>query len=387
MSAVQVTKIDDRDPSVIRSPGDWSNGGNGKEYLGTTTRTNRLGASLRIPFTGTKILIYGTIDSAELGQTPTSLFSVDDGRATQFVGTQFADAQNYQQKFYESPDLDLGAHNLLITVSSAPSVKASFTFDWAEIYNEDVADADVSDPPDSSSSSESVTSTSPVPTPTTTSPESTEDSQPSTSSTIIITSDTATTPLTFLTSDSNQSTPTIPTSSNQSSTSTATPTTRSASQTDDLLPSVQTPDQVQPHLPQTPALQHAPRTLAMVGSIVGSVVLLFLLLSALLYTRRRRSRGISREKKPFDPEMVDTLYSPTSGLQADISHHITPFITSPGVSKQTFADVTRVPEYSVSESQSSRFTVPRTSGSSKFVEEALQARVTLPPDYNTITIQ
>jgi len=52
MSAVQVTKIDDRDPSVIRSPGDWSNGGNGKEYLGTTTRTNRLGASLTIPFSG-----------------------------------------------------------------------------------------------------------------------------------------------------------------------------------------------------------------------------------------------------------------------------------------------------------------------------------------------
>lgn len=163
MSGVQVIRIDDRDPSVTLSGGTWSQGGNGNEYLSTTSRTNQVGATVNVRFTGvcgisfcisktaltiskfttqklscitlkgTKIAIYGTIDSTALGTSPVSLFSVDGGRATQFVENQI-DRSQYQQKFYESADLSPGTHQLVITVSSVPSIRASFTFDFAEYY-------------------------------------------------------------------------------------------------------------------------------------------------------------------------------------------------------------------------------------------------------------
>ncbi|KAF9565103.1 hypothetical protein CPC08DRAFT_720687 [Agrocybe pediades] len=129
-----IRRIDDRDPSVtLSSQSDFSQGGNGNEYMSTTTRTNRVGASIRITFTGTQIAIYGTIDSTALGTAPRSLFSIDGGRGQQFVESQ-VDHSQYQQRFYLSPNLTPGQHTLLITVSDVPSVTASFTFDYADIW-------------------------------------------------------------------------------------------------------------------------------------------------------------------------------------------------------------------------------------------------------------
>ncbi|KAF4617384.1 hypothetical protein D9613_006317 [Agrocybe pediades] len=129
-----IRRIDDRDPTVtLSSQSDFSQGGNGNEYMSTTTRTNRVGASIQITFTGTQIAIYGTIDSTALGTAPRSLFSIDGGRGQQFVESQ-VDHSQYQQRFYLSPNLTPGQHTLLITVSDVPSVTASFTFDYADIW-------------------------------------------------------------------------------------------------------------------------------------------------------------------------------------------------------------------------------------------------------------
>ncbi|KAF9565083.1 hypothetical protein CPC08DRAFT_720670 [Agrocybe pediades] len=154
--SVQIIQIDDQNPAFSYSPGDWTLGGSGNEFMNTTMRTVKLGASMRISFVGKsaspvlvsvgltdlrgilgrKISVYGSLGpSSKFGKTPTSLFSIDDGRAVQFIGTQDEDISLYQQKFYESPDLELAPHVLLATISDVPSDIASFVVDYAEITN------------------------------------------------------------------------------------------------------------------------------------------------------------------------------------------------------------------------------------------------------------
>ncbi|PPQ90564.1 hypothetical protein CVT25_015878 [Psilocybe cyanescens] len=128
-----VIRLDDRNPIISYSPDCWSLGGNQNEYLGTTSRTHSVGASMHIPFTGTKIMVFGTIDALSFGKSPVSLFSIDNGRGQEFVQKQTDDFQ-YDKKFYESPDLTPGPHVLAVMISSAPSSRAHFTFDYAEYY-------------------------------------------------------------------------------------------------------------------------------------------------------------------------------------------------------------------------------------------------------------
>lgn len=78
-------------------------------------------------------MVFGTIDALSFGKSPVSLFSIDNGRGQEFVQKQTDDFQ-YDKKFYESPDLTPGPHVLAVMISSAPSSRAHFTFDYAEYY-------------------------------------------------------------------------------------------------------------------------------------------------------------------------------------------------------------------------------------------------------------
>lgn len=62
-----------------------------------------------------------------------SLFSLDNDHTQELLQKQ-TDSVQYQQKLYESPDLAQGTHVLVVTILSVPSVKAYFTFDWAECH-------------------------------------------------------------------------------------------------------------------------------------------------------------------------------------------------------------------------------------------------------------
>uniref|UniRef100_A0A8H7Y6D2 Transmembrane protein n=1 Tax=Psilocybe cubensis TaxID=181762 RepID=A0A8H7Y6D2_PSICU len=135
--SVHLIRLDDRDPSIIYSNATWASAGNGYEYMRTTSRSNRVGAYMRIPFNGTKIAIYGTIDSSTIGTLPQSLITIDDARGFIFLADQTAEVQ-YQQKFWESGNLPPGPHLLTVNIISGSSMKAAFTFDYVEYYPVDL---------------------------------------------------------------------------------------------------------------------------------------------------------------------------------------------------------------------------------------------------------
>lgn len=83
---------------------------------------------------GTKIMIFGTIDSTEMGESPVSLFIIDGGRHSQEFHQKQNSKSQWQKKFYESPNLPLGPHVLEVIIISAPSTRAHFTFDYAQYF-------------------------------------------------------------------------------------------------------------------------------------------------------------------------------------------------------------------------------------------------------------
>ncbi|PPQ80221.1 LOW QUALITY PROTEIN: hypothetical protein CVT25_003574 [Psilocybe cyanescens] len=173
--AVHLIRLDDRDPTISYSANTWGQAGNGNEYLHTTTRSNRVGAFMKIPFNaihncknevdlprstakGTKIVLYGTVDSSVIGTLPHSLITVDDSRGYDFVGPQNSEIQ-YQQKFWESSDLPPGPHLLTVSITSGSTNRAAFSFDYAEYYPLDLSSTG------SNSSSSSITLPTNTPTP------------------------------------------------------------------------------------------------------------------------------------------------------------------------------------------------------------------------------
>ncbi|KAF9565104.1 hypothetical protein CPC08DRAFT_815629 [Agrocybe pediades] len=315
--SVQIKKIDDRDPSVHRSSGDWSDGGNGLEYMGTTSRTNRLGASLTIPFTGTKIVIFGTVDWTGAGQTPTSLFSVDQGRATQYTGTQLSNDQNYGQKFYESDTLPYGNHVLVVTISNAPSITASFTFDWAEIY-----DPGPPTPP----------STSHTPTPSTSStvsrsppPPTTSNTPPTQSSGTSSTASSSSTSRTITSSESNSSSASLPNSSYASSSLTSTALLPTGSANNNTSLDAQHGDQQD----QASTATSSKSPIApIIGGVVGALALIIIMLLGIIFCLRRKRRAEGGKLMLPTHAGMSPLSTAAAGTD------ITPFLTSPRTSGQ-----------------------------------------------------
>ncbi|KAF8632648.1 hypothetical protein AX17_004781 [Amanita inopinata Kibby_2008] len=108
--------IDDASPIARYSPSDaWKTSGSTQlEYDGTTHLTNTSGATVTLTFNGSVIAVFGTI--ATDGGRPRSSYRIDNSSAIyEFDPTPPTNQSLYQQKFYQSPALESGTHELTVT--------------------------------------------------------------------------------------------------------------------------------------------------------------------------------------------------------------------------------------------------------------------------------
>ncbi|KAF8148415.1 hypothetical protein B0H34DRAFT_802952 [Crassisporium funariophilum] len=109
-----VLALDDRDASITYSTG-WALSGSVLEYNRTTTWTGVAGSTARIAFRGTSIGVFGTVSGRKRGGiAPETTYSMDGGVPVKFTATQTL-VNQYNQLFYQSPVIENGLHNLLIT--------------------------------------------------------------------------------------------------------------------------------------------------------------------------------------------------------------------------------------------------------------------------------
>ncbi|KAF8153254.1 hypothetical protein B0H34DRAFT_800478 [Crassisporium funariophilum] len=105
--------IDDRDQSISYSVGQWVQKGMAKEFKSSTTETWTAGATAQLSFYGTNISVWGTIGIK--GPAAESMYSIDQGVPATFTGTQIPKTTQYQQQFFQSEQLSLTNHTLIIT--------------------------------------------------------------------------------------------------------------------------------------------------------------------------------------------------------------------------------------------------------------------------------
>jgi len=112
-------QIDDRDPNIVyisapnTTVSSWNQEGNLLEFNNTVTWTDTALAIVWIPFDGTGISVWGTVNNAP-NPTPQTMYQIDDG-PFQFINETVLPQMRYQQKFFDSGMLDPGFHNLFIT--------------------------------------------------------------------------------------------------------------------------------------------------------------------------------------------------------------------------------------------------------------------------------
>ncbi|KAF8956227.1 hypothetical protein BDZ97DRAFT_1925699 [Flammula alnicola] len=108
-----VLALDDRDPSIVYSPG-WAQAGSSLEYNSTTSWTAVAGSTAKVPFRGTSVGVYGTIPAGTVASVaPVSAYSIDGGAPILFRAAQGATAQ-YHRLFFQSPVLPDGQHQLTV---------------------------------------------------------------------------------------------------------------------------------------------------------------------------------------------------------------------------------------------------------------------------------
>ncbi|KAJ7595432.1 hypothetical protein C8J56DRAFT_383340 [Mycena floridula] len=95
--------IDDADPSIQYSEGQWNKGGVSVEYDSTTHAARGGLGSANLSFWGSRIEVYGTIAWDE-APSPSSVYTVDDGQSTTFTPAT-TPTNLYQQLFFKSPEL------------------------------------------------------------------------------------------------------------------------------------------------------------------------------------------------------------------------------------------------------------------------------------------
>jgi len=108
--------LDDSDPSIQYSIGDWSPGGVDQEFKSTTHGTTAANAFATIPFSGTYIEVYGTIAPQGVGHPdPITTYTIDKGSSTSFAPvTTNTSATLHQFRFFASPTLPDGNHTLVV---------------------------------------------------------------------------------------------------------------------------------------------------------------------------------------------------------------------------------------------------------------------------------
>ncbi|KAF9553926.1 hypothetical protein CPC08DRAFT_697234 [Agrocybe pediades] len=104
--------VDDRDPRIVYSAGQWQTTGTINEFDSSTTCSNVVGATATIRFSG-NVSVTGTIGAAANGAAPRSSYSVDGTTPNTFTAVQ-GDTVKYSQVFF-SDVIWSGSHTLVIT--------------------------------------------------------------------------------------------------------------------------------------------------------------------------------------------------------------------------------------------------------------------------------
>jgi len=180
--------VDDRDPSVTYSTGDWAQAGIALEFNSTTTWTGVAGSTASISFIGSSIGVYGTVvarDRDKDSVAPLSLYSIDGGTPVRFRADPAGRTQ-YRQQFFQSPVLPESSHVLTImytSIQADPLFLDFFMVDSATLSASSLSTSLSSSSSDPASLSTSSTTTTTPPTPVTVTITSTQ--AVSTSSTVV----------------------------------------------------------------------------------------------------------------------------------------------------------------------------------------------------------
>ncbi|KAJ6530926.1 hypothetical protein DFH09DRAFT_1183686 [Mycena vulgaris] len=110
--------VDDRDPQVHYSPGDWAPSGIDVEYMTTTTSSNTQGDTAIFKFKGTSVGVYGTVGP---GNGSIMAFSIDQSSVALYISPPINSANSaiYHQNLWTSEVLPEGSHTLSITQNSS----------------------------------------------------------------------------------------------------------------------------------------------------------------------------------------------------------------------------------------------------------------------------
>ncbi|EFI27464.1 hypothetical protein CC1G_15499 [Coprinopsis cinerea okayama7 len=127
---MEVTTLDDRHPALVYSSG-WSRSGDPEEYRETTSWTRTVGATVTVQFTGSRIVVFGTLSEGEL---PSSTYRVDNGPISVFTPNRMF-TMRYRSQFYDSGALAPGTHTLVIT-NQTEDPDDFLYLDYLEVYRD-----------------------------------------------------------------------------------------------------------------------------------------------------------------------------------------------------------------------------------------------------------
>jgi len=109
--------VDDRDP-LIQYAGTWNGAGSSAEFYSTTTWSPRQGSTASLSFVGTSVAVYGSV--AAKNPSDSSLTFVVDGSITgTYTPPSNMSADIHHEALWTSPAMSSGTHTLVITQTTA----------------------------------------------------------------------------------------------------------------------------------------------------------------------------------------------------------------------------------------------------------------------------
>ncbi|PIL37745.1 hypothetical protein GSI_01439 [Ganoderma sinense ZZ0214-1] len=271
--------VDDPDPRIQYSPG-WQAFENGSELDGTKHGAAAAGLTATFTFTGTQVIVVGSLGSVDVHGIPTSRYTLDGSDVGSYTAPVVAPGFfRLNVTFFSSRTLAPGDHTLVITNVNGTSPNV-FWLDYVEYIASAASTTTTSSSSSSSPSSSSLTTT------------------PATSSS----------PSSSSSSSQQLTTSSTPPASNQ-----LTPTTSLSFPASSQTPPSDT------NTSTTPASSSSHNhTGAIAGGIVGGAALLLALALLLVCLRRRRRHGASSTSPFADPDPPIRPFSSWRGAGADI---------------------------------------------------------------------
>ncbi|KJA15523.1 hypothetical protein HYPSUDRAFT_48285 [Hypholoma sublateritium FD-334 SS-4] len=152
--------VDDSDSHFAYSTGDWSTlAGSTRQFEGSVHVTNNVGATVAFAYQGQGVVLYATIPGGATGNVAIDV-SIDGGSPQTFSATP-GSSNVYMDALYQSPTiLEFATHTVVVTNKGS----ASFMFDEAQLFSNDINPSMV-DPPviaKSTTTSQAPTNTTPA---------------------------------------------------------------------------------------------------------------------------------------------------------------------------------------------------------------------------------